>query len=339
LDERETGVMEQTATRQEFGDNQNNRDLRGDAQRIRAAAYAGDETALTQAAELGILDDGEFLDSVGGAQNQAFSQDMSEQRVNQGWSADARANTASARQGELHDFNMGQNQRTVDNQAEQGRVDGLMGEAFERATNLSEGETVTDVYRSLSDSLAQTGLSPQEVSEQVTSFDALMTQRLTATAGADSALNTEQMAKLDTKYNVANNEFVPGPSQGDPATEANNVLQELSVGDELLGNSNPDFREDLTIQSGNALRQGVEITSGGVTMTVPVTPAILRAALNGVSDLWFDLDKDVDKALKHYIEGSPGLIEKAEQARLYTEERNNLLREQARNTAAPYMNR
>lgn len=339
IDNRESGIMEQTEARQEFGDGQNNRDLRGDAQRIRAAAYAGDETALAQAAELGMLDDGEFLDSVGGAQNQAFTQDMSEQRVNQGWSQDDRAERTSARQAELHDFAMGQNQRTVDNQVEQEQVDGIMGKAYERATNLGEGETATDIYRALNDSLVQVGLSPQEVSEKVTSFDAAMTQRLTATSGADSALNTEQMARLDTKYDAGNNEFIPGPSQGDPATEANNVLQEFSVDGELLGSSNPDFREDLTIQAGNALRQGVVITSGGQKMTVPVTPAILRATLNGVSDDAFDFDKDIDEALRDYIEDSDGLIEKVEQARLYGEERKSLLRQQARNTQTPYMTR
>jgi hypothetical protein len=347
LDERETGVMEQIGQRQQYGDKQYMRENNAEVQSLLAAAGNGDRQAAAQLAQLNLQDGGVAIQAAQDAYNADGSLKVNQQN------ADSSSMNAQTNRGQLglsqdkyddgagiraleeeqrqyaFDRTKGDDNRTDKDRVLGERADVMFQRAYNAVQDLQPGETVTDGIRAFRESLVGIGMGNEEVSNRVAALDNLVTEGATGVSGADEAAYTERKDEIWKSYNGDNNPFISkGETGGSPEDIAYNALGET----DLLNSENPDFREDVIIQSANAVRNGV-MHNG---KRYKITGEILRAALPAVSDgLWTDADKSVTVALQDFFSDSKGIEKQYEDAEMYNAEVGRLDQEYtARTTSA-----
>jgi hypothetical protein len=339
--------MEQIGQRQQYGDKQYMRENNAEVQSLLAAAGNGDRQAAAQLAQLNLQDGGVAIQAAQDAYNAAGSLEVNQQNANSssmnaqtnrgqlGLSqdkyddgADTRALEEEQRQ-YAFDRTKGDDNRTDKDRVLGERADVMFQRAYNAVQDLQPGETVTDGIRAFRESLVGIGMGNEEVSNRVAALDNLVTEGATGVSGADEAAYTERKDEIWKSYNGDNNPFISkGETGGSPEDIAYNALGET----DLLNSENPDFREDVIIQSANAVRNGV-MHNG---KRYKITGEILRAALPAVSDsLWTDADKSVTVALQDFFSDSKGIEKQYEDAEMYNAEVGRLDQEYtARTTSA-----
>ena len=325
IDKREIALIDQIGKRQTFQDGQWTRDHADALAGIETLAINGNlDAAISKAQELGAPDPRALVQGLRDSYNTSADQRIQEDGNARAWNSDRRSEAT-------HQFSQYTRNRTKDQNATSDTLDGIFANAAQALETAPDSTTATDILRGAQEAALQAGGTVQDVNARLAGLDKAMAAR-TGTSQVDTQGNTMEMSQLDKKYNANQNEFIVTGPMGNPADEANKVLQEFTVDGKLMGNDNPDWRAKVARQSAQVLRSGVTVDG----THYDVTPSILRSALQDVDEQGFDWDTTTKDAVKYYIKKSDGLKKKAEDARAYYQELKALEAKQAKRTLSPY---
>lgn len=328
LDTREGNIIDQTTARQKFGDAQHNRDLRDDVQALQVDAYNGDRSAQQRLLELGYRDNGETLKSL----QSTFESGRSENRAQGRYGMETvRHSQNNWRFGnEVEDRGILEDERALEK-----RIEDMEREAALSLETAPDEATATDLRRALFESILGTGGDVASATSRAGNVDSAWTS-YAAPSAMDVALNDQEQAVLDRKYDAAGNQYIQ--AYNNPVQDAGIVAGRLldKHRDEKgrpWGTSDPEEALEFARQATAYLREPIEVD--GIEYYVDEND--LTTALNGVGENL--LDFDVEGALKDVIKNEPGYKEKGKALNQYIKESGELSTRQAKQTLPMYLRR
>ena len=317
IDDRESGLIEQIGQRDQFGDDQHNRELRPEVQQALAQARAGgpgSEQAVAMLAELDYRDDGEMLTNVADAADKGLARDHSkatDSRANQAtamaWNSDTRAGEVHDRQGDIHDYGQVIRGRELDGLEQGDRMDGLVSNMLTRMDGSDTDMTATEIERRFITEAMNDGFSAEEAQAGADRLSSGRMRRFDQ-AGED-ALHIEQ-AVGEIEQGLANNTIYRNGGYSEaPQQDANNMLDKFADDEgRWFGIKSANTLSKLGAEAEQILGEGTQVGvfGGGASYRIP--PGMLEAAIQGIPKAsWWRSGNSINAAVRKHVKAHPDL--------------------------------